>query len=102
VPRLTKHAQIDQLILFLGGSSRCPRLINIWASGSENPDCPRQVIGRVPVIERRAVGLIGHFGAHHEVSFPHQSFPPACRKRLFTRLGAPLLNIESSDLTMAA
>jgi hypothetical protein len=54
------------------------------------------------VIERRSVGLIGHFGAHHEVSFPHQPFPPACRKRLFTRLGAPLLNIESSDLTMAA
>jgi DNA repair exonuclease SbcCD ATPase subunit len=25
-----------------------------------------------------------------------------CRKRLFTRLGAPLLNIKSSDLTMAA
>jgi uncharacterized protein YhaN len=25
-----------------------------------------------------------------------------CRKRLFTRLGAPLLNMRSSDLTMAA
>jgi hypothetical protein len=54
------------------------------------------------VIERRSVGLIGHFGAHHEVSFPRQPFPPACRKRLFTRFGAPLLNIESSDLPMAA
>jgi uncharacterized protein YhaN len=25
-----------------------------------------------------------------------------CRRRLFTRLGAPILNIESSDITMAA
>jgi hypothetical protein len=72
------------------------------SSRSENPDCPRQVIDRVPVIERRSVGLLRHFGAHHEVSFPHQRFPPAGRKRLFTRLGSPLLNIESSDLPMAA
>jgi hypothetical protein len=72
------------------------------SSRSENPDCPRQVIGRVPMIERRSVGLIGQFGAHREVSFPHQPFSPACRERLFTRLGAPLLNIESSDLPMAA
>jgi hypothetical protein len=29
------------------------------------PGLSKQVIGRVPVIERRSVGLIGHFGAHH-------------------------------------
>src|SRR5271165_261416 len=44
------------------------------ASCLENPDRPRQVIGRVPVIERRPVGRIGHFGAHHEMSCTHRPF----------------------------
>src|SRR5712672_41805 len=44
------------------------------ASRPENPDRPRQVIGRVPVIERRSVVRIGHFGTYYEMSYTHKRF----------------------------
>src|SRR4051794_28574343 len=41
------------------------------AAGPENPDGPRQVIGRVPMIESCPITRIGHFGAYHETALGH-------------------------------
>src|SRR5438874_3487322 len=44
------------------------------AARPENPNRPRQVIGRVPMIERCPVNRIGHFGAYYETALSHGSF----------------------------
>jgi hypothetical protein len=50
----------------------------------KDPDRPRQVIGRIPVIERCPVTRIGHFGAYHETALSHGSFLPKASDKTFS------------------
>src|SRR5215813_11714788 len=44
----------------------------------EDFDCPRQMIGRVPMVEQFPVGLVGYLGAHDKTAFGHRVLPLIC------------------------
>src|SRR5215472_2045786 len=44
----------------------------------EDFDCPRQMIGRVPMVEPFPVGLVGYLGAHDKTAFGHRVLPLIC------------------------
>jgi hypothetical protein len=71
VGRRTRLIDIDEFVkrvmnLTLRAAPAAPT-----APRPKDPDCPRQVIGGVPMIERRAVCLVRYLGAHPEMSCTH-------------------------------
>lgn len=73
--RALRRIEVGEFVKGIMNRRVAPAPASPTASRPEHTHRPRQVIGCVPVVERRPVCLVRHFGAHHDICFGHNPFP---------------------------